>query len=71
MVASAHETSHIKRPRRTKGDMGAFYDALLDVVADQQPMTVRQVFSLIYRQSAQAPNLDAGEHHGNDKIGED
>lgn len=41
---AVYETSHIKSPRRTKGEMARFHAALLDVVSDQWPMTVRQVF---------------------------
>lgn len=45
MVETAvYGTSHIKRSRRTNAEMESFYDALLDVVEEQRPMTVRQVF---------------------------
>ena len=44
MTNTVYAASRIKRLRRTKAEMGSFYDALLDVVAEQQPMTVRQVF---------------------------
>ena len=44
MTTSIYATSPIKRPRRTKAQMETFYDALLGIVAEQAPMTVRQVF---------------------------
>jgi len=41
---AVYRTSSIKRGRRTKAEIGAIRDALCAVVAEQQPMTVRQVF---------------------------
>ena len=43
-TTSAYGTSPIKRHRRTNAKMESFYEALIDVVEEQQPMTVRQVF---------------------------
>jgi len=36
--------SPIKRKRATKTEMVARFDELLDIIAEQRPMTVRQVF---------------------------
>ena len=38
------EASPIKRHRSTKAEVGARREALLDIVSEMQPMTVRQVF---------------------------
>jgi hypothetical protein len=42
--ATAYQASHIKRRRATKVEMEERRDALLAIVAEQKPMTVRQVF---------------------------
>jgi hypothetical protein len=39
-----YETSHIRRQRSTKAEVDARRDTLLEIVSEQQPMTVRQVF---------------------------
>jgi hypothetical protein len=39
-----YPASHIKRYRATQAEMQARRDALYTIVAEQQPMTVRQVF---------------------------
>ena len=39
-----YEASHTKRRRRTKAEIAALEDALLAIVREQHPMTVRQVF---------------------------
>ena len=44
VVKEFYGTSPIKRHRRTKAEMEPFYQVLLDVVREQQPMTVRQAF---------------------------
>jgi hypothetical protein len=43
-AAAVHETSLIKRRRSTQAEVRARRDALLEIVAGVQPMTVRQVF---------------------------
>jgi hypothetical protein len=43
-AAAAYRSSPIKRRRRTKAEVGALKAALYDLVADERPMTVRQVF---------------------------
>ena len=37
-----YETSHIRRQRSTKAEVDARRDTLLEIVSEQQPMTVRQ-----------------------------
>ena len=44
MVATAFRTRQIKRHRSTKAEVEARREALLDIIADGKPMTVRQVF---------------------------
>jgi hypothetical protein len=45
MVASGvYQTSPLKRIRRTNGQLAALDAALVEIVTDQRPMTVRQVF---------------------------
>src|SRR5262249_34088423 len=44
MTAAVYGTSHIKRHRSTKAEVEARREALLDIVDDGKPMTVRQVF---------------------------
>jgi hypothetical protein len=44
MSAAAYETRQIKRQRSTKAEVEARRKALLDIIADGKPMTVRQVF---------------------------
>jgi len=44
MAAAAYEASPIKRIRATKAEVEARREALLDIVEDGRPMTVRQVF---------------------------
>jgi hypothetical protein len=39
-----YQASHIKRLRSTKAEVEARREALYDIIAEQQPMTVRQVF---------------------------
>jgi hypothetical protein len=39
-----YRASPIKRARRTKSDVGAIRDAIMTVIRDDPPMTVRQVF---------------------------
>jgi hypothetical protein len=39
-----YQASHIKRHRSTKAEVDARRDALLDIVSEMKPMTVRQVF---------------------------
>jgi hypothetical protein len=41
---ASYRASRIKRHRATKADMAARREALFDIIAEQQPMTVRQVF---------------------------
>ena len=41
---SSYKASRIKRPRATKAEVQARRHALLHIVAEQRPMTVRQVF---------------------------
>jgi hypothetical protein len=41
---STYEACHIKRNRATKAQVGSRRAALLDIIDDQRPMTVRQVF---------------------------
>jgi hypothetical protein len=43
-MSEAYEASHIKRTRATKSEVEARRSDLYDIVADQYPMTVRQVF---------------------------
>ena len=43
-VTDVFGASHIKLPSRAKAEMESFCDALLEMVAAQQPMTIRQVF---------------------------
>jgi hypothetical protein len=43
-VRHVYQTSQIKRPRATKAEVEARRDALFEIAAAQQPMTVRQVF---------------------------
>src|SRR6516165_8611136 len=44
MVATAFRTRQIKRHRSTKAEVEARREALLDIIDDGKPMTVRQVF---------------------------
>jgi hypothetical protein len=44
MTAAAYETSPIKRVRATKAEVGERREALLAIIDDGKPMTVRQVF---------------------------
>jgi hypothetical protein len=44
MSVARYQTSHIKRHRSTKAEVETRREALLDIVAEMQPMTVRQVF---------------------------
>jgi hypothetical protein len=44
MSAATYQTSPIKRQRSTKAEVEARREALLAIVAEMQPMTVRQVF---------------------------
>ena len=39
-----YETSHINRRRATKAEMEARAEALIDIVSEIEPCTVRQVF---------------------------
>jgi hypothetical protein len=41
---SAYRACPIKRPRRTKADVTAIRNAIIEVIKDDPPMTVRQVF---------------------------
>ena len=41
---ATYQASHINRHRATKVEVAARRQALFDIVADMQPMTVRQVF---------------------------
>jgi hypothetical protein len=43
---ATYQAGHIKRHRATKVEVAARRQALFDIVADMQPMTVRQVFYL-------------------------
>jgi hypothetical protein len=43
-AAPAYQASPIKRPRATKAEVAARREALLDIIDDGKPMTVRQVF---------------------------
>jgi hypothetical protein len=43
-METVYPASHIKRRRGTKAEMAARRTALLDIVEEQRPMTVRQVF---------------------------
>lgn len=43
-VTAAYETSPIKRQRATKAEVEARREALLEIIDDGKPMTVRQVF---------------------------
>jgi len=42
--AASYSASSIKRPRRTKAEIGVVRDAIYDVLATDNPMTVRQCF---------------------------
>ena len=44
MTAPAYQASPIKRSRSTKAEVEARREALLDIIEDGRPMTVRQVF---------------------------
>ena len=44
MTAPAYQASPIKRIRATKAEVEARREALLDIIDDGKPMTVRQVF---------------------------
>lgn len=44
MVTSVYGSSSIKRDRRTNAEMESFYDAIMAIVEEQRPMTVRQVY---------------------------
>jgi hypothetical protein len=44
LPTTTYQASHIKRHRATKVEVAARRQALFDIVADMQPMTVRQVF---------------------------
>jgi hypothetical protein len=44
MTAPAYQTSPIKRQRATKAEVEARREALLEIIDDGKPMTVRQVF---------------------------
>jgi hypothetical protein len=44
MSVTRYQTSHIKRHRSTKAEVETRRETLLDIVAEMQPMTVRQVF---------------------------
>jgi hypothetical protein len=44
MTALTYQASHIKRSRATKAEVEARREALLDIIDDGKPMTVRQVF---------------------------
>ena len=41
---AVYATSHIKRSRATKAEVAARRAALLSIIAEQRPMSVRQVF---------------------------
>ena len=43
-MSRIYQASRIKRVRATKADMAERREALYEIVAEQQPMTVRQVF---------------------------
>jgi hypothetical protein len=43
-IETAYVACPIKRPRRTRGDIDAIKRAILDVIREDPPMTVRQVF---------------------------
>lgn len=43
-ASAAYKPGRIKRYRRTKADMAALRDTLVEIVAEQQPCTVRQAF---------------------------
>ena len=43
-MTAVYQASRIKRVRATKAEMAERREALFDIVAEQQPMTVRQVF---------------------------
>jgi hypothetical protein len=43
-MTTLYKASRIKRGRATKAEMAERYEALFAIVAEQQPMTVRQVF---------------------------
>jgi hypothetical protein len=58
-----YEASPIKRRRRTKAQMEAFYSALLEIVAPQRPMTIRQAFY-----QAEVKGLVEKEESGYDKV---
>ena len=50
-AARAYRACPIKRPRRTRDDIAAIKDAIKEVLADDHPQTVRQVFyRLVTRQ---------------------
>ena len=44
MTTTVYRTSPIKRERRTKGEIRVIADALVELLRENQPMTVRQVF---------------------------
>jgi hypothetical protein len=44
MGARSYQIRHIKRIRATRAEVGARREALLNIIADGRPMTVRQVF---------------------------
>src|SRR5262249_47818967 len=43
-MSAAYQASQIKRSRSTKAEVEARREALLDIIEDGRPMTVRQVF---------------------------
>lgn len=57
-------TSRIKRPRRTKAEMGAFREAVYEIVERIKPCTVRQVFY----QSVNAGLVPKEETRGYDPV---
>ena len=42
--ALSYQACPRKRPRRTKAAVAGIRDAILDILADDHPMTVRQIF---------------------------
>src|SRR5262245_41868861 len=69
---TTYRASPTSRARRTKADIAAIRDAIVEVIEDDPPMTVRQVF---YRQRAAVQEGDARhparDHQRHVEVGRD
>jgi len=63
-MSAVYQASSIKRKRATKAEMAERFDALFAIVAEQRPMTVRQVFY-----QATVRSLVEKTEGGCDKVG--